>query len=142
MTYDEISAGVVVFYRGGEVEYLLLHYPAGHWDFPKGNIEPGESPEGAALREVREETGLEVKLLDGFKEEIEYIYVKGGRRVRKKVVFFLGEAGSKEVRLSWEHKGYIWLPFEKALARLTYKNSRQVLTRANRYIKAFSQGVL
>ncbi|MFN7105613.1 MAG: bis(5'-nucleosyl)-tetraphosphatase [Pyrobaculum sp.] len=136
MTYDEISAGVVVYHRGKDVEYLLLHYPAGHWDFPKGNIEPGEAPEETALREVKEETGLEVKLIEGFREEIEYIYFKGGKKVKKKVIFFLGEANSRDVRLSWEHRGYIWLPFEKALARLTYENSRQVLARANRYIKA------
>ena len=50
MSFDEVSAGGVVFYRGDALVYLLLYYPAGHWDFPKGNVEPGETPEKAALR--------------------------------------------------------------------------------------------
>jgi ADP-ribose pyrophosphatase len=134
--YDEVSAGAVVFYRGDAVEYLLLHYASGHWDFPKGNIEPGETPEQTALREIKEETGLDVKLVPGFREEVEYVYSRGGRRVRKKVIFFLAEAPSKEVRLSWEHVGYAWLPFDQALARLTYESSRRVLAKAHRTLKA------
>ena len=134
--YDEVSAGAVVFYRGDAVEYLLLHYASGHWDFPKGNIEPGETPEQTALREIKEETGLDVKLVPGFREEVEYVYSRGGRRVRKKVIFFLAEAPSKEVRLSWEHVGYAWLLFDQALARLTYESSRRVLAKAHRTLKA------
>ncbi|MEM0370638.1 MAG: bis(5'-nucleosyl)-tetraphosphatase [Pyrobaculum sp.] len=133
--YDEISAGAVVFYRGETVEYLLLHYPAGHWDFPKGNVEPGETLEEAALREIREETGLEVKLIEGFREEVEYVYRRGGKSVRKKVYFFLAEAFSKEVRLSWEHVDYLWLPYEKALAKVTYDSSRRVLAKARRFLQ-------
>jgi len=134
--YDEVSAGAVVYYDGeGEEEYLLLHYPSGHFDFPKGNLEPGEAPEAAALREVKEETGLDVELVEGFREEVEYVYYRGGRRVRKKVIFFLAKARTKEVKLSWEHVGYAWLPFDRALARLTYDSSRRVLAKAHRHLR-------
>ena len=59
---DERSAGAVIFYSetdSAEPEFLLLHYTAGHWDFPKGNIEHGEQEIQAAIREIREETGME-----------------------------------------------------------------------------------
>ena len=135
MSFDEVSAGAVVFYREEIIEYLLLHYPAGHWDFPKGNLEADETPEQTALREIKEETGLDVELLPGFREEVEYVYARGRRRVRKKVIFFLARALTKEVRLSWEHRGYVWLPFDQALARLTYESSRRVLAKAHRYLK-------
>ncbi|AAL62659.1 diadenosine 5'5'''-P1,P4-tetraphosphate pyrophosphohydrolase (mutT/nudix family protein) [Pyrobaculum aerophilum str. IM2] len=130
--YDEISAGAVVFYPGERVGYLLLHYPAGHWDFPKGNVELGETPEQAALREIKEETGLDAELLPGFKVEVEYVYTRGGRRVLKKVIYFLAQAKSRDVKLSWEHVGYAWLPFEQAMARATYKSTKEVLAKAHK----------
>ncbi|MFP3292352.1 MAG: bis(5'-nucleosyl)-tetraphosphatase [Thermoproteus sp.] len=132
----EVSAGAVVFYDGGgEVEYLLLLYPGGHWDFPKGNIEAGETPERTALREIKEETGLDVELVPGFKEEIEYFYYRERRRIKKRVIYFLARARSKDVKLSWEHKGYVWLPFGQALARITFENSRGVLAKAHRFLR-------
>jgi len=132
----EISAGAVVFYDGGgEVEYLLLLYPGGHWDFPKGNIEAGETPERTALREIKEETGLDVELVPGFKEEIEYFYYRERRRIKKRVIYFLARARSKDVKLSWEHKGYVWLPFGQALARIAFENSRGVLAKAHRFLR-------
>jgi 8-oxo-dGTP pyrophosphatase MutT (NUDIX family) len=132
----EVSAGAVVFYDGGgEVEYLLLLYPGGHWDFPKGNIEAGETPERTALREIKEETGLDVELVPGFREEIEYFYYRERRRIKKRVIYFLARARSKDVKLSWEHKGYVWLPFGQALARITFENSRGVLAKAHRFLR-------
>jgi len=132
----EISAGAVVFYDGGgEVEYLLLLYPGGHWDFPKGNIEAGETPERTALREIKEETGLDVELVPGFKEEIEYFYYRERRRIKKRVIYFLARARSKDVKLSWEHEGYVWLPFGQALARIAFENSRGVLAKAHRFLR-------
>ena len=71
---DERSAGAVVFYMGenSEPEYLLLHYSAGHWDFPKGNIEAGENEKQTATREIREETCMnDVEFMAGFRMKIE-----------------------------------------------------------------------
>jgi bis(5'-nucleosidyl)-tetraphosphatase len=68
----EKSAGAVVFYRDAQVEYLLLR--ANHWEFPKGLVDANESEQDTAVREVREETGLEIKLLPNFRETIQYFY--------------------------------------------------------------------
>ena len=134
MGLEERSAGAVVYYPEKEPLYLLLHYPGGHWDFPKGNIEAGETEEQAALREIKEETGLEVRLVPGFREVITYFYVRGGKRVRKSVTYFLAEAPSVEVSLSWEHRGYKWLRYPDALLRLTFDSTRRVLAKAHRYL--------
>ena len=134
----ERSAGAVVFTEKGEtVRYLLLHYPAGHWDFPKGHVEDGESDVEAALREVKEETGLDVEIIFGFREVIDYVYSKGNVMSHKTVVFFLARAETDIVRLSSEHTGYAWLPYREAMRRITYENSRKVLYKADAFLKIY-----
>ncbi|MDW8083685.1 MAG: bis(5'-nucleosyl)-tetraphosphatase [Candidatus Caldarchaeum sp.] len=135
---DERSAGAVIYHREENgVEYLLLKYGAGHWDFPKGHIEKNESEIQAVLREVREETGLnELQIIDGFRKVINYMFMKEGRLVRKEVVFYLGEAIEKNVTLSPEHLDYVWLPLEKALEKLTFKTAKETLMEADKYLRA------
>ena len=138
----ERSAGAVIFYAGeGEPEYLLLHYTAGHWDFPKGNIEPGESELETVRREVEEETGIrDIELVYGFRKLIRYHYRKGKELVSKEVVFYLAESKTKDVRISWEHTGYVWLGYEDALKKLTYKSAKEVLRDAHETVKSLLAG--
>ncbi len=130
----EKSCGVVVFHRGKDIEYLLLHYPSGHWDFPKGHVEEGEEEEDTARRETKEETGLDVDIIPGFRKRISYFY-KHKELIVKDVIFFLAESRIKEVKLSFEHKGFKWLPFGDAMKLITYKNSKDVLEKANGFLK-------
>ncbi len=134
----EKSAGAVIFRRENKkIYYLFLHYEAGHWDFPKGNIEKGEKPEEAARREIFEETGIkDIEFLSGFKETIKYFYKRDNKNFLKFVTFFLVKTGQKEVKISWEHIGFKWLPYEKALEQLTFKNAKEILKKANFYLKA------
>lgn len=136
----EKSCGAVVFRRAKEgIKYLLLHYEAKHWDFPKGNFEEGEKEQQTAQREIREETGLEdAEFADGFREEINYYYKNGDETIHKWVIFLLAETGTEEIKLSFEHIGFAWVSFEHALKKLTYENSRVVLKKANEYIKKFT----
>lgn len=137
----EYSAGVIVYRTRKDHEfpqrvYLLLQYPRGYWDLAKGKLEPGETQEEAAIRELKEETGLELFLQEGFLEELFYKFRDPqGVLVDKKVTFFVGEASSEEVSLSHEHREYAWLPYEAALKQLTYLNARQVLTAAENFLK-------
>ena len=88
----EKSCGAVVFkkQREGNIRYLLLHYDAGHWDFPKGNQEKKETEEQTAVREIKEETGIEdIEFVDDFKETIKYFYKKGEETVYKEVAYYL-----------------------------------------------------
>ncbi len=134
---EERSAGAVLFNDGAaERRYLLLRYPAGHWDFPKGNVEKGESEGQTALREVREETGLDdVMLIDGFRRKIEYFYRRGGKSVHKEVVFLLAETKRDDVKISSEHREYSWFNYQDALENVTYKNSKRLLLLAQKYLK-------
>ncbi len=136
----ERSAGVLVF-RDTDAgrEFLLLDYGR-HWDYPKGHLEAGEDDRTAALRELREETGLSkgVDLIDGFGKEILYHFQSSRKGlVRKEVIFFVGRADRDvvgEVSLSEEHVGYIWLSREAALEKLTFDNARAVLAAADNFL--------
>ena len=144
----EKSAGAIIYtVKNGVPHYLLLHYPSGHWEFAKGHIEEGESAEQAAVREIEEETGLkDLKLVPGFKEYTKYFFRKSYNLegeakkkapwVFKLVVFFLGQTETENVKISHEHKGFLWLPYEQAVKRLTYKNAKNLLTKANDYINS------
>lgn len=135
---EERSAGVLLF-RDDEIKkYLLLHYPAGHWDYPKGHIEENETEKDAAVRELREETGVkeeEFELIDGFKETIDYFYKKRGELSHKQVIYLLGKTDKEKVKISREHQGHTWLPYDEAIDKLTFKNARDVLKEAKKFIE-------
>lgn len=131
----EKSCGAVVFRRNGETEYLLLHYESGHWDYAKGQVEAGESERETAVRELKEETGLTARFVEGFREEISYVYRWQGKTRYKTVVFFLAEAKSEDVGLSYEHTGYAWLPYEKARVQLTFDSTRNLLKKAHEFLQ-------
>lgn len=133
----EKSCGAIVFKRqkDGSVKYLLLHYEAGHWDFPKGNQEKNEKEEQTASREVKEETGIEdIELVKDFKETIKYFYKREEETVYKEVVFFLAQSATENVALSKEHIGYAWVGYEHAKKKLTFNNSKDLLRKANQLL--------
>ena len=134
MTIHEKSCGTVVVYQPGS-EILLLHYPEGHWDLPKGHIEKGEDDEQTALRELEEETGMKnVKVIKDFKESTHYFFTCKQELISKTVIFFLVQAKNKNVKISHEHQDYLWLPLEEALKKITFKNVKEIVLKAKIYI--------
>ena len=133
----EKSCGAVVFIKKADAtKYLLLDYEAGHWDFVKGNVEVNESEQETVIRELKEETSItEAQFIDGFREAITYFYRRQGETVRKEVVFFIMEAYTDKVELSFEHIGYTWLDYQHAMEKLTFKNSKDVLQKAHDFLK-------
>jgi len=129
---EETSSGVVLFRKENEkILFLLLHYPSGHWDFVKGKMEKGESPHETAVRETKEETGInDVKFLDNFEEWIQYNFQFEGELVHKKVVFFLGETKTKDVKISHEHLNYTWMDYTTAMEKTTFDNAKTVLSKS------------
>ncbi len=129
---EETSSGVVLFRKENEkILFLLLHYPSGHWDFVKGKMESGESPLVTAIRETKEETGIiDVKFLDYFEEWIQYNFQFNGELVQKKVVFFLGETKTKDIKISHEHLNYTWMDYSTAMEKITFDNAKTILSKS------------
>ncbi len=126
-----------MYLKDSEVKYLLLHYEAGHWDFVKGNVEPNETEQETVIRELREETGItDAKFIEDFKEKIDYFYRRQGTTIHKEVIFYLMETHTETVKISYEHVGYIWLNYQQAMEKLTFKNARDVLQKAHKVMKA------
>ncbi|MEM3154001.1 MAG: NUDIX domain-containing protein [Candidatus Woesearchaeota archaeon] len=125
------SAGVVLFREGKKREYLLLKYGLGHWDLPKGILEKGENLLDAALRELKEETGIsKATIIPGFKQTVSYMYTWKGKKFLKFVVFYLAKTRQKKVKLSFEHTDFAWLQFKEAVKQATFDNTKNVLRKA------------
>ena len=136
MPIEEESCGIIVFQASSKPKYLILHYEEGHWDFPKGHVEKGESEIETALRETREETGItDIEFIPDFRETIDYYYTRDGKKYHKNVFFFLGKTKTKKPTLSHEHVGFIWLDFGDALAKLTFDNAKTLLKKADSFLK-------
>lgn len=135
----EHSAGIVVFAPTQDLNahlYLLLRYAAGHWDFAKGHIEPGEDKKQTALRELHEEAGISATLMSDFEYSFSYAFEHHSGEMRKKTVyFFIGCASSMQVQLSDEHIDYAWLSYHDALTRLTYENAQILLAQVEQELQ-------
>ncbi len=130
----ETSAGGVVMHAGPqEPLYLLIRDSYGNWGFPKGHLEQGERPEDAAVREVREETGLGEVRLRAPIHTIDWYFRFRGRLIHKVCHFFLMEA--EDMHTSPQADEGItacrWERFADAVALVSYENARDVLRRAH-----------
>jgi 8-oxo-dGTP pyrophosphatase MutT (NUDIX family) len=135
-TQKEVSAGGVVYRRNddGTLEILLASRRTRRgdlaWGLAKGGIEEGETNEDAAIREVREETGIVAEIEDTL-GETKYFYVWEDVRIRKTVHFFLMRAiGGDPDDRDDEMEEIRWFPMERALKRAAYRGEREVLGRA------------
>lgn len=134
-----VSAGMIVFHRqAGQCRYLLVlsrltRRPL--WEFPKGGVDEGETLLEAALRELREETGLEAEFIEvqtGFERTEDYRFTSGRSAERilihKQVTYFLAESQRTDVHLSAEELSeFAWLELGEATRRLKYPGRRQML---------------
>ncbi len=131
----EKSCGAVIFRKHhGNTELLLIkHTNGGHWSFPKGHVEPGETEAETARREVREETGLEVQIDTSFREVVSYSPRKD---TIKNVVYFLAWVKSKEIHPQPEEVSQVkWVEISLAPKWLNYDNDRQLVNRVKTIIK-------
>jgi len=129
MKYEK-SCGALV-YRRTEAGYELLmirHKFGDHWSFPKGHVEHGESERQTAQREVKEETGVSIRIRDGFRESVHY---SPKPNIRKQVVYFLAEALNEDVQMQEEEISEIrWAALDTAFKIVSFENDRRLISKA------------
>jgi 2-oxoacid:acceptor oxidoreductase delta subunit (pyruvate/2-ketoisovalerate family) len=140
-----LSAGAVVFFleptksKEKKINFLILQYGKGHWDFPRGLVQKGEKEQEAARREIKEETGIsQLDFILGFKESSTWFFQEKEKEKTKKYFkradLFLARAKEKKVKLSFEHRNHQWLNTEEARKRLTFKSSKEILNKAVKFL--------
>ena len=130
----ESSCGAVVFRDiKGEVKYLLIkNRRSAQWGFPKGHIEQGETLEQTALREVLEETGLHINIIDGFSCVSKY---KIRDKIDKMVTIFVGTTSDTSTVIQREEiEDFIWLTYDKAMNLLKFENDKNILESAYNFL--------
>jgi len=136
-----VSAGGVIFRRiGGKFEVVLVSRGK-VWYLPKGLIERGESAEEAALREVKEETGLEGELV-GKIGEINYSFFRGRRYLKTVHFYLLNYVGGSVEAHDFEGEKVKWFSDSDAVGVLTYVNEKRILAKAVEMLKVRETGGL
>lgn len=136
------SGGAVVMFRDGAAFVAMIATRGGtRWGLPKGAVSEGETSEQAALREVREETGLEAQIIRPL-DTIEYFFRAGDTLIKKKVDFYLmlHTGGTLTPQLS-EVDDVQWVPLSEGIARASFESERKLLEVALQQIDAVARSL-
>ncbi|MBQ5782473.1 MAG: NUDIX domain-containing protein [Oscillospiraceae bacterium] len=131
----EKSCGALVFYLKDNKEQVLLikHSNSGHWSFPKGHVEAGETEVQTAVREIKEETGVDVDIDTRFREVVTYSPKKD---VIKDVIYFFAVAKGYETQKQESEVSEVrWVDADKVLKCVSYRNDKELVTKAIRFYK-------
>jgi 8-oxo-dGTP pyrophosphatase MutT (NUDIX family) len=136
MTVEAVSAGAILFRdTRGRREYLLLKSRPGDWEFPKGGVEGDEELQQTAIREVKEEAGIgDFRLIDGFREDYDYVFEANGKTIHKTVHLFIARSFEASAELSKEHRDLQWRDYEQAINTITQDGPRDILKKAHLYL--------
>ena len=136
---EATSAGAILFRdTRGRREYLLLKSRPGDWEFPKGGIEGEEELQQTAIREVTEEAGIEdFRLLDGFRQDYDYVFEANGNTIHKTVHLFVAKSFEASAELSKEHRDMQWRDYEQAINTITQDGPREILRDAHDFLDEY-----
>ncbi len=140
---EEHSAGGVVIRRAGEaVDVLLIRDPYENWGLPKGHVERRETAREAALREVREETGLDCQVVGEVLQTIDWFFRDKGVLVHKFCQFYLMESGYGDPVPATDEgiSDCRWFPLSVAIEEIAYANARDVIVEAARVLELAGGG--
>ncbi len=125
------SAGGVVFRkRDNSIEVALIYLKKGNvFSLPKGTIDDNETPEETAMREVKEETGINGKIIEKIGEASYWFYLtEENAKCKKTVHYFLMEYESGDINMhNWEVDEVYWMPIDEAIKKITFKSDREIL---------------
>lgn len=128
--------GIIPILKESEIDkYLLIQHHAGHWGFPKGHADAGETALQAACREFIEETGItDFEVLDSVTFSETYAFSRSGQRYDKTVVYYPAHVKTSTVSCQAEEiQNYAWLEFDTAIAQLTFEGAKRVLREVHHY---------
>ncbi|NJK74284.1 MAG: NUDIX domain-containing protein [Microcoleus sp. SU_5_6] len=149
---DEAFGIIPIFSTESEPLFLLIQHQAGHWAFPKGHADPGETPAETAKREFEEETGIsDFQMLEepSFAEHYSFVkkepiaekiphysVAKPGELIEKTVIYFLGFVNSMEVVMQEEEvQNFAWVSYEDAIKLITFDENRKMFERVKVYLE-------
>ena len=132
----EKSCGAVVFTEiNGKRKYAIICSSEGFYGFPKGHMEPNETEEETALREIKEETNLDVKILKNFRTTTQHTFFKNGEERLKKITYFIGKYDNQTFsKQEDEISGISLMDFEEALRKIQFDDTKGVLKEAEDYL--------
>lgn len=137
MNKEKSCGGVVYVVEEKQILYLVLKQQLGHFSFAKGHVEKAESEEQTALREIKEETGLDVELNTDFRIINTYKPMRG---ILKDVIYFAAKAKTKKVIVQKsEIDSFTWLPYQQAIDLLTFDHDKVILLKADEFIRDYEQ---
>lgn len=139
----EKSCGIIpIFKENDDFLFLIVKHKNGHWGYPKGHVETGETEEETALREFGEEVGIkECELIGNFKYSQTYsFYRKEKGRITKEAVFFIGQVKSKEgIKLQEEElTDYRWYNYKETVEKIYFEGNKKMTRTAMKYLKVIS----
>lgn len=132
MKFEKSCGAIIIKRNSGKIETLLIQMLGGHWSYPKGHVEDNETEVETALREIKEETNLDVIIDTRFREITTYSPKPG---VIKDVIYFLAFAKTLDVKVQEEEvANYEWVDINDATKLITFEEDRKIFKKAIRFI--------
>jgi 8-oxo-dGTP pyrophosphatase MutT (NUDIX family) len=135
---DEAFGIVPILEQENNRQYLLIQHHAGHWGFPKGHADPGETPLQAACREFVEETGIaDYTVLEQVSFSEQYFFTRQKQKFLKTVLYYPALVRSPAVHFQKEEiQNFRWASYEEAINLMTFGGGKQVLKEVQEYLLA------
>ena len=133
---DEAFGIIPILQQNDIHQFLLIQHHAGHWGFPKGHADPGETALEAACREFVEETGIaDYTVLEDVTFTEQYFFTRDKQKFLKTVVYYPALVQSPEVRFQLEEiQDSRWVTYDEAIVLMTFNGGKQVLMDVQKYL--------